>query len=88
MNSLKTTDIEKSVDSIKENITKVEQNQTGFDKRVTAVEKNADSISQSVGKVQEIQTQQGKMLNEATTTIGQHSEELKLAMKRKMLRIM
>ncbi|MDK3010889.1 phage tail spike protein [Bacillus sp. RB3] len=79
----KTTDIEKSVDSIKENITKVEQNQTGFDKRVTAVEKNADSISQSVGKVQEIQTQQGKMLNEATTTIGQHSEELKLAMKKK-----
>ncbi|UOX98438.1 hypothetical protein MWG54_12830 [Bacillus cereus] len=79
----KTTDIEKSVDSIKENITKVEQNQTGFDKRVTAVEKNADSISQNVGKVQEIQTQQGKMLNEATTTIGQHSEELKLAMKKK-----
>ena len=50
------------MDSIKENITKVEQNQTGFDKRVTAVEKNADSISQSVGKVQEIQTQQGKCL--------------------------
>ncbi|MFT4497651.1 phage tail spike protein [Bacillus cereus] len=79
----RTTEIEKSVDSIKENITKVEQNQTGFDKRVTIVEKNADSISQSVGKVQEIQTQQGKTLSEATSKIEQHSKALELQLKMK-----
>ncbi|PFA80651.1 phage tail spike protein [Bacillus cereus] len=78
-----TTEIEKSVDGIKENITKVEQNQTGFDKRVTTVEKNADSISQSVGKVQEIQTQQGKTLSEATSKIEQHSKALELQLKMK-----
>ncbi|MEB8867528.1 phage tail spike protein, partial [Bacillus cereus] len=79
----KTTEIEQNVKGIKETITNVENNQSGFDKRVTAVEKTADSISQSVGKVQEIQTQQGKTLSEATTTIGQHSEALKLTMKKK-----
>ncbi|PGP97893.1 hypothetical protein COA09_31535, partial [Bacillus cereus] len=79
----RTTEIEKSVDGIKENITKVEQNQTGFDKRVTTVEKNADSISQSVGKVQEIQTQQGKTLSEAASKIEQHSKALELQLKMK-----
>lgn len=79
----RTTEIEKSVDGIKENITKVEQNQTGFDKRVTTVEKNADSISQSVGKVQEIQTQQGKTLSEATSKIEQHSKAFELQLKMK-----
>ncbi|MCU5235137.1 hypothetical protein OCA28_14855 [Bacillus cereus] len=79
----RTTEIEQSVTGIKETITDVENNQSGFDKRVTAVEKTADSISQSVGKVQEIQTQQGKTLSEATTTLEQHSEALKLTLKKK-----
>ncbi|WP_242237956.1 phage tail spike protein [Bacillus cereus group sp. BfR-BA-01316] len=61
----KTTEIEKSVDGVKENITKVEQNQTGFDKRVTTVEKTADGIKQNVTSLQEIQTNQGKQLQEA-----------------------
>ncbi|WP_366532870.1 hypothetical protein, partial [Streptomyces sp. NPDC093554] len=79
----KTTDIVKSVDGINENITKVEQNQTGFDKRVAAVEKTAEGITSNVSKLQETQTQQGKTLSEANTTIGQHSEALKLTMKKK-----
>ncbi|PGQ56365.1 phage tail spike protein [Bacillus cereus] len=79
----KTTDIEKSVDGIKENITMVEQNQTGFDKRVTAVEKNAESISQNVSKLQETQTTQGKQISEAQSTIKQHSDALNLAVKMK-----
>ncbi|ARO60137.1 Phage minor structural protein [Bacillus cereus] len=79
----KTTDIVKSVDGIKETVTKVENNQGGFDNRVTAVEKNADGISQSVGKVQEIQTQQGKTLSEATSKIEQHSKALELQLKMK-----
>ncbi|CAM3936333.1 phage tail spike protein [Bacillus paramycoides] len=79
----KTTEIVKSVDGIKENITKVEQNQTGFDKRVAAVEKTAEGITLNVSKLQETQTQQGKTLSGANTTIGQHSEALKLTMKKK-----
>ncbi|QWI41481.1 phage tail spike protein [Bacillus mycoides] len=61
----KTTEITESVNGIKENITKVEQNQTGFDKRVTTVEKTSESIKQNVTSLQEIQTNQGKQLQEA-----------------------
>ncbi|MEB9161603.1 phage tail spike protein [Bacillus cereus] len=61
----KTTEIVKSVDGIKENITKVEQNQAGFDKRVATVEKTANGIKQNVTSLQEIQTNQGKQLQEA-----------------------
>ncbi|HEB4951912.1 TPA: hypothetical protein R0D49_001481 [Bacillus cereus] len=77
----KTTEITKSVDGIKETITKVENNQSGFDKRVTVIEKTSESISQSVGHVQEIQTQQGKTLNEATSKIEQHSKALEMQLK-------
>ncbi|UIJ64448.1 hypothetical protein LW858_15740 [Bacillus cereus] len=61
----KTTEITKSVDSIKETITKVENNQSGFDKRVATVEKDATGIKQNVTSLQEIQTNQGKQLQEA-----------------------
>ncbi|WHT93378.1 phage tail spike protein [Bacillus cereus] len=79
----KTTEIEKSVNGIKETITKVENNQSSFDKRVTEVEKTANGITQNVSKLQEIQTQQGKTLTQATTTLEQHSEALNLTMKKK-----
>ncbi|MEB8801655.1 phage tail spike protein [Bacillus cereus] len=79
----KTTEIEKSVDGIKESIETVEKTQTSFNKRVNTVEKNAEGTTASVKKLQETQTEQGKTLSEATTTIGQHSEALKLTMKKK-----
>ncbi|PEJ56510.1 hypothetical protein CN906_31450, partial [Bacillus toyonensis] len=79
----KTTEIAKSVDGIKETVTKVENNQSGFDKRVTEVEKSANGITQSVSKLQETQLQQGKTLTQATTTLEQHSEVLSLTMKKK-----
>ncbi|HDR4573086.1 TPA: hypothetical protein QCQ70_003811, partial [Bacillus cytotoxicus] len=79
----KTTEIETSVNGIKENITKVENTQTSFDKRVTNVEKTADVIKQNVSKLQETQTQQGKAISEAQTTIKQHSNELALMVKMK-----
>ncbi|PEK75607.1 phage tail spike protein [Bacillus toyonensis] len=79
----KTTEIVKSVDGIKENITKVEQKQTGFDKRVTDVEKNADGITQNVSKLQETQTTQGKQISETQSTIKQHSDALDLTVKMK-----
>ncbi|HFJ9270730.1 TPA: phage tail spike protein [Bacillus cereus] len=79
----KTTEIEKSVDGIKENIKTVEKTQTSFNERVNTVEKNGEGTTASVKKLQETQTEQGKTLSEATTTIGQHSEALKLTMKKK-----
>ncbi|NIL30181.1 hypothetical protein FGL62_05940, partial [Bacillus thuringiensis] len=79
----KTTEIEKSVDGIKESIKTVEKTQTSFNERVNTVEKNAEGTTASVKKLQETQTEQGKTLIQATTTIQQQSEELKLAMKKK-----
>ncbi|MFE6013754.1 phage tail spike protein, partial [Bacillus thuringiensis] len=79
----KTTEIEKSVDGIKESIKTVEKTQTSFNERVNTVEKNAEGTTASVKKLQETQTEQGKTLTQATTTIQQHSEALKLTMKKK-----
>ncbi|EMN7731494.1 phage tail protein [Bacillus cereus] len=79
----KTTEIEKSVNGIKESIKTVEKTQTSFNERVNTVEKNAEGTTASVKRLQETQTEQGKTLSEATTTIGQHSEALKLTMKKK-----
>lgn len=61
----KTTEITKSVDGIKETITKVENNQSGFDKRVATVEKDATTIKQNVSLIQNTQTEQGRQLQEA-----------------------
>ncbi|TKH59753.1 hypothetical protein FC679_20375, partial [Bacillus cereus] len=79
----KTTEIEKSVDGIKENIKTVEKTQTSFNERVNTVEKNAEGTTASVKKLQETQTEQGRTLTQAATTIQQHSEALKLTMKKK-----
>ncbi|MCU5130933.1 hypothetical protein OCA18_21035 [Bacillus cereus] len=81
--SKKTTEIEKSVDGIKESIKMAEKTQTSFNERVNTVEKNAEGTTASVKKLQETQTQQGKTLTQAATTIQQHSEALKLTMKKK-----
>ncbi|MFK4480629.1 phage tail spike protein [Bacillus sp. RC206] len=79
----KTNDIIKSVEGTTETIKKVEKTQDDFSERVNTVEKTANGTTQSVSKLQEIQTQQGKTISEATTAIGQHSEALKLTMKKK-----
>ncbi|MEC2712714.1 phage tail spike protein [Bacillus cereus] len=79
----KTTEIEKSVDGIKESIKTVEKTQTSFNERINTVEKNAEGTTASVKKLQETQTEQGKTLTQAATTIQQHSEALKLTMKKK-----
>ncbi|MGA5673127.1 phage tail spike protein [Bacillus cereus] len=61
----KTTEIEKSVNGIKESIKTVEKTQVDFSQRVTTVEKTADGIKENVTSLQEIQTQQGTQLQEA-----------------------
>ncbi|QQN82182.1 phage tail spike protein [Bacillus toyonensis] len=81
--SKSTYELEQSVTGIKETVTKVDNNQSGFDKRVTAVEKTADGVSQNVGKLLEIQTAQGKQISDAQSTIKQHSNALDLTVKMK-----
>ncbi|EDZ50659.1 phage minor structural protein [Bacillus cereus AH1134] len=61
----KTTEIEKSMNGIKENIKTVEKTQVDFSERVTTVEKTADGIKEKVTSLQEIQTKQGTQLQEA-----------------------
>ncbi|MGG0260192.1 phage tail spike protein [Bacillus mycoides] len=61
----KTNEMTKSVDGIKETITKVENSQSGFDKRVATVEKDATTIKQNVSLIQDAQTAQGRQLQEA-----------------------
>ncbi|GCF83179.1 hypothetical protein BCACH14_51550 [Bacillus cereus] len=53
------------MDGIKETVTKVENNQNGFENRVTIVEKTAEGITQSVKSLQNTQTDQGRQLQEA-----------------------
>ncbi|MHA4046473.1 phage tail spike protein [Bacillus cereus] len=61
----KTTEIEKSVNGIRESIKTVEKTQVDFSERVTTVEKTADGIKEKVTSLQEIQTKQGTQLQEA-----------------------
>ncbi|HHT7154019.1 TPA: phage tail spike protein [Bacillus cereus] len=61
----KTTEIEKSMDGIKESIKTAEKTQVDFSERVTTVEKTADGIKENVTSIQEIQTKQGTQLQEA-----------------------
>ncbi|MGN4730843.1 phage tail spike protein [Bacillus cereus group sp. MYBK181-1] len=61
----KTTEIEKSVNGIKESIKTVKKTQVDFSERVTTVEKTADGIKEKVTSLQEIQTKQGTQLQEA-----------------------
>ncbi|MGN7195660.1 phage tail spike protein [Bacillus mycoides] len=79
----KTNEIIKSVEGTTETIKKVEKTQGDFSERVNTVEKNAEGTTASVKKLQETQTEQGKQLTQAATKIEQHSESLKLTMKKK-----
>ncbi|MGW6192854.1 phage tail spike protein [Bacillus cereus] len=79
----KTNEIIKSVEGATETIKKVEKAQGDFSERVNTVEKNAEGTTASVKKLQETQTEQGKQLTQAATKIEQHSESLKLTMKKK-----
>ncbi|QWH79766.1 peptidase S74 [Bacillus mycoides] len=69
----KTNEITKSVDGIKETITKVENNQNGFDKRVLEVEKTASGLSSTVSNLNNVVDSQGKKLTEANTKLEQQA---------------
>lgn len=73
----KTTEIVKSVEGIKESITKVESNQNSFNQRVTTVEKTADGIKESVSSIKETQSAQGKQIQDAKATLETQAEAIK-----------
>ncbi|MEC2873242.1 phage tail spike protein [Bacillus bombysepticus] len=63
--SKSTYELEQSVDGVKSTVTKVQDNQAGFDMRVATVEKDATTIKQNVSLIQNTQTEQGRQLQEA-----------------------
>ena len=73
--------VEETVDGIKENIIKVESDQNTFSERITTVEKSAEGISQNVSEIKEVQTLQEKAIEQANSTIEQHSNALNLTVK-------
>ncbi|QOQ37148.1 minor structural protein [Bacillus phage F16Ba] len=69
----KTTDIEKSVEGIKTTVTKVQDSQAGFEKRMSTVEQTASGLSSTVSNLNNVVSDQGKKLTEANTKIEQQA---------------
>ncbi|OOR20923.1 phage tail spike protein [Bacillus mycoides] len=69
----KTTEIEKSVDGVKTNVTNVQNSQVGFEKRMTTVEQTASGLSSTVTNLNNVVDSQGKKLTEASTKIEQQA---------------
>ncbi|MED2235545.1 hypothetical protein P4V96_30235, partial [Bacillus thuringiensis] len=55
----KTTEIEKSVDGVKNTVTTVQNSQAGFEKRMTTVEQTASGLSTTVGNLNNVVSDQG-----------------------------
>ncbi len=69
----KTTEIEKSVEGVKTTVTKVQDSQAGFEKRMTTVEQTATGLSSTVSNLNNVVSDQGKKLTEANTKIEQQA---------------
>ncbi|MEK4497246.1 phage tail spike protein [Bacillus sp. FSL R12-0069] len=69
----KTTDIEKSVEGVKTTVTKVQDSQAGFEKRMSTVEQTASGLSSTVSNLNNVVSDQGKKLTEANTKIEQQA---------------
>ncbi|HHL0969509.1 TPA: phage tail spike protein [Bacillus cereus] len=69
----KTTEIEKSVDGVKTNVTNVQNSQAGFEKRMTTVEQTASGLSTTVSNLNNVVSDQGKKLTEANSKLEQQA---------------
>ncbi|PDZ65569.1 peptidase S74 [Bacillus cereus] len=67
----KTTEIEKSVDGVKTTVSKVQDSQVGFEKRMSTVEQTASGLSSTVSNLNNVVSDQGKKLTEANTKLEQ-----------------
>ncbi|PGS32089.1 peptidase S74 [Bacillus cereus] len=69
----KTTEIEKSVDGVKTTVSKVQDSQVGFEKRMSTVEQTASGLSSTVSNLNNVVSDQGKKLTEANTKLEQQA---------------
>ncbi|PGT20739.1 phage tail spike protein [Bacillus cereus] len=69
----KTTEIERSVEGVKTTVTKVQDSQVGFEKRMTRVEQTASGLSSTVSDLNNVVSDQGKKLTEANTKLEQQA---------------
>ncbi|MCU5403693.1 tail fiber domain-containing protein [Bacillus cereus] len=71
--SKSTYELEQSVDGVKSTVTKVQDNQSGFEKRMTTVEQTASGLSTTVSNLNNVVSDQGKKLTEASTKLEQQA---------------
>ncbi|MCM3325165.1 tail fiber domain-containing protein [Bacillus cereus] len=69
----KTTEIEKSVDGVKNTVTNVQNSQDGFEKRMTTVEQTTTGLSSTVSNLNNIVSDQRKKLTEANSKLEQQA---------------
>ncbi|AKR08554.1 phage minor structural protein [Bacillus thuringiensis] len=71
--SKSTYELEQSVDGVKSTVTKVQDNQAGFEKRMTTVEQTATGLSSTVSNLNNVVSDQGKKLTDANTKLEQQA---------------
>ncbi|MDZ4456746.1 phage tail spike protein [Bacillus cereus] len=71
--SKSTYELEQSVDGVKSTVTKVQDNQSGFEKRMTTVEQTATGLSSTVSNLNNVVSDQGKKLTEASSKLEQQA---------------
>ncbi|PEB96667.1 phage tail spike protein [Bacillus cereus] len=71
--SKSTYELEQSVDGVKSTVTKVQDNQSGFEKRMTTVEQTASGLSTTVSNLNNVVSDQGKKLTEANSKLEQQA---------------
>ncbi|KAB7675335.1 phage tail spike protein [Bacillus sp. B1-WWTP-T-0.5-Post-4] len=71
--SKSTYELEQSVDGVKSTVTKVQDSQAGFEKRMTTVEQTATGLSSTVSNLNNVVSDQGKKLTEANSKLEQQA---------------
>ncbi|MCU4978290.1 tail fiber domain-containing protein [Bacillus cereus] len=71
--SKSTYELEQSVDGVKSTVTKVQDSQAGFEKRMTTVEQTASGLSTTVSNLNNVVSDQGKKLTDANSKLEQQA---------------
>ncbi|EJR67770.1 phage tail spike protein [Bacillus cereus] len=71
--SKSTYELEQSVEGVKSTVSKVQDSQAGFEKRMTTVEQTASGLSTTVSNLNNVVSDQGKKLTEANSKLEQQA---------------
>ncbi|MED2761617.1 phage tail spike protein [Bacillus thuringiensis] len=71
--SKSTYELEQSVDGVKSTVSKVQDSQAGFEKRMTTVEQTATGLSTTVSNLNNVVSDQGKKLTDANSKLEQQA---------------